>query len=89
MGATAGIFLASILLKEMHALSSTYIRYLWFTPYPTQKVQGCRISINFIKIVHATQVCISCFVFNSIKIDNINLFWCYKNKSGMFSFAQW
>ena len=29
MGVTAGIFLASILLKEMRYL--VYIRYLWFT----------------------------------------------------------
>ena len=28
MGVTAGIFLASILLKEMHYL--VYIRYLWY-----------------------------------------------------------
>jgi hypothetical protein len=31
MRVTAGIFLASILLKEMHYL--VYIRYLWACPY--------------------------------------------------------
>jgi hypothetical protein len=32
MGVTAGIFLASILLKEMRYL--VYIRYLWSVPKP-------------------------------------------------------
>jgi hypothetical protein len=35
MGVTAGIFLASILLKEMHYL--VYIRYLWLSPTQTRK----------------------------------------------------
>ena len=36
MGVTAGIFLASILLKEMRYL--VYIRYLWFTLTVTNSV---------------------------------------------------
>ena len=37
MGLTAGIFLASILLKEMRYL--VYIRYLWYEPY-TMRANG-------------------------------------------------
>jgi hypothetical protein len=41
MGVTAGIFLASILLKEMRYL--VYIRYLWFGPRARQiKRTSCR-----------------------------------------------
>jgi hypothetical protein len=36
MGVTAGIFLASILLKEMHYL--VYIRYLWDEVLKSYKV---------------------------------------------------
>ena len=37
MGVTAGIFLASILLKEMRY--QVYIRYLWEKRYPAYRVK--------------------------------------------------
>jgi hypothetical protein len=59
MGVTAGIFLASILLKEMRYL--VYIRYLWgklpqemyiinITEYSFANVELCMLAVNYFDV---------------------------------------